>query len=798
MKTFFAIGAIFLLNVVVYENGYGQKTMSIHQVQNMEYESLKQNYSEQQWDSINQFIALKSVNIKTGQSCNLKKIVFGWHPYWNGTGYNEYDFSLLSDIAYFSYEVDPSTGSYSSIHAWKTTPVIDLAKAAGTRVSLSVTLFSGHHTLFENEVSCQTLIDSLINLVTFRGATGVNIDFEAVPSSQRDNLSRFIKNLGSQFHNKIPGSLVSIAIPSINKNQTFDVKSMVPFVDLFIIMGYDYYYGGSSNAGPVSPKNNGKQWPAYDVTRSVRYYLEAGVPNQKLCLGVPYYGYDWPTMDEKLNSPTEGKGNARLYKDAVSRAADYGRLWDRHASVPYFVYQTGEKWRQCWYDDATSLGYKYDLVNMYNIAGIGIWALGYDRSKTDLWNVLREKFSNCGNNECFGKFNDMGGPEGNYFSPDQYSFTIQRKDTGMLSLVFNDFDVAATDTICFYDGKDFTGKLLEKLTGTQTPGVISSKNGAISIRFVSAGTKTSKGWEAQWNCGESLVPESLNLSHKSLYENLPFGSFIGRLSINGNLFSTANTKQTFSNNDNSDNSNFTVSGDSLFSKVVFNFEKRKSYKITVQGIDYLNRNVANAFEISVIDKNDPPVFLKQIPNVSVKLGEPFQYTLPENLTYDEDGDRLSLGVKTISGSVVPAWLLFDSITNTFYGIPGGDQAETLKLLLEVSDSKGGISTTSFGIDIEKPVGYIDSLSSEIMVYPNPSRGTVYLVVSRELGQRLYLYVDVLDSKGKKTGQYPLLTNALHRRTLTLDLSFLPKGLYFLKIRAGDKIYAKKVIVFPLE
>jgi hypothetical protein len=656
--------------------------------------------TEQQWDSINQYRSHKAYKNKIATQYPLKKVVFGWHPYWGGTYYNEYDFTLLSDVAYFSYEVDPANGGYSTIHSWKTTPMIDLAKAAGTRVSLAVTLFSGHKTFFENPTSRQTLIDSLVSLVKLRGAQGVNIDFEAVPSSQSNNLTQFMKDIGIRFHAEIPGSVVSIALPSVDWGKTFDVLAMVPYVDLFIIMGYDYYYSGSSKAGPVSPKNNGQLWTPYDVTRSVRYYLQTGVPGTKLCLGVSYYGYDWPTTNNSLNCNTTGSGTARLYKDAIANALDNGRRWDRNASVPYYMYLNGSSWRQCWYDDEISLGYKYDMVNMYNIAGIGIWALGYDRTTQELWNLLREKFSNYGNSACTGSFTDMGGPEGNYFTSDDYTFTLSQRDTGYLSTVFTKFNLTATDTLFAYDGTMAQNPVIGKFSGTENPGVIASKKGGITFRFTSTKSQTLSGWEAYWNCGETLLPETLSLSGDSIAENLPAGSFIGHIQVNDTITSgcqltPANCiSYTLYGNDNSDHPYFRISGDSLLSAKIFNYIKQNKFHITISGEDWKKRKVLNSFDIKVID-------------------------------------HVGNGVST-------------------YPVVSG-----------------------------------------IKIFPNPSTGIINLIIPPELKVS---YIEIFDCKGAKITKIPLFKGTPDQVITTYNLTFLPNGMYILKLYAADKLLNKKFVI----
>ena len=50
-------------------------------------------------------------------------------------------------------------------------------------------------------------------------------------------------------------------------------------------------------------------------------------------------------------------------------------------------------WRQAYYEDVRSLGLKYDFIKEKNLRGVGIWALGYDGSYPELWDLLEEKFT---------------------------------------------------------------------------------------------------------------------------------------------------------------------------------------------------------------------------------------------------------------------------------------------------------------------------------------------------------------------------------------------------------------------
>ena len=65
--------------------------------------------------------------------------------YW----YQNYQWDLLSHMWFFSYEVNSADGQPNSTHGWATSAAVDAALASGnTKVTLCVTLFSGHATFF--------------------------------------------------------------------------------------------------------------------------------------------------------------------------------------------------------------------------------------------------------------------------------------------------------------------------------------------------------------------------------------------------------------------------------------------------------------------------------------------------------------------------------------------------------------------------------------------------------------------------------------------------------------------------
>lgn len=409
MKIIFII--IFILTSVAV---YGQEQKSIHQIEQEKY-------------SVEKFNSEYNDNNKPDFSkATLNKTVFGWNPSWVGTAYTNYNYNLLSHVAYFSYEVDTATGGYTTIYYWNTTNLIPLAHSYGTKVVLTVTNFGSakNTALLSSPAKRQTLINTLITLIQSRNADGVNIDFESVPSSQNQNLVTFMTDLSNAFHTQVPGSHVSICLPAVDWNNSFNLPALNSVCDLMLIMGYDYYWSGATIAGPCAPFESNGFWGSYYVKNSIAYYLNQGASTSKLALGVPYYGYQWPTQTGGIKAYTTGTGTAYTYSTMKNNANSYGRIFDLYSLTPWYKYQT-TGWYQGWYDDSVSLGIKYNYVNTQNLKGIGIWALSYDGTNAELWNTIERYFATTTSvNEETGKIKDFR-LEQNYPNPFNPSTTIK-------------------------------------------------------------------------------------------------------------------------------------------------------------------------------------------------------------------------------------------------------------------------------------------------------------------------------------------------------------------------------------
>jgi spore germination protein YaaH len=318
-----------------------------------------------------------------------QKIVFGYHPFWAGSAWQHYRFDRLTHIAHFSAEVDPLTGNIAQDRGWSTSSMLTKAQLSGVKAILACSNIgaASNTTLLAQATRRATLIAALVELVKKRHASGVNIDFEQVPVSQRVNLVKFAEELIATFRSQAPGTEISFAIPAVDWSKSYDMVALSVLCDYLVLRGYDYNWRGSKTAGPVAPLQG-----SLSISRSVETYLASGVAPGKLVVAVPYYGYDWPVQDGKVHAATTGPGTAIVYRAAKEGAAEHGRNFDAATQSPYYRYQNGETWHQAWYEDAESLRAKYDLVKSRGLAGAGIWALSYDGSNTELWDALGAAF----------------------------------------------------------------------------------------------------------------------------------------------------------------------------------------------------------------------------------------------------------------------------------------------------------------------------------------------------------------------------------------------------------------------
>jgi spore germination protein YaaH len=342
-------------------------------------------------------------------------------------GYPSWNFGLLSTVAYFGLHVNDD-GSFAADAGWTTwnntqerTAFVSAAHSGGTKVVLTIIL---QDFATNTPHMCAALANSAATIaftvaqVRAQGVDGANVDYEGLNGScgnadanwARHAFSAFVYHLRAAMP---AGSYLSVDTYSSSPTDPsgfFDVQAMSPNVDSFFVMAYDTEYSnagrpptscGSFCLGPTAPLTG----YFYNDTLAASQYVGA-IPASKVILGVPYYGRKGCVTSATPNqTPTSGSVIAEGYLDASTEFNYYevkpgSYVANRDANDP----AGQERWdtwynttlnctRELYWDDAVSLGHKYDLVNQAGLRGVGLWTLNYGGGAPELWNALSTHFT---------------------------------------------------------------------------------------------------------------------------------------------------------------------------------------------------------------------------------------------------------------------------------------------------------------------------------------------------------------------------------------------------------------------
>lgn len=331
---------------------------------------------------------------------NLNKIVFGFLPWWeySAGSHHSIRYDLLTHIAISFFDSD-GDGKITEPPYWPWNDLINKTKANNVKLIMCVSNFNGDqlHKLFTNQTAKQNLLNNILAKMDSYGFDGVNIDFENLLSGDEGSvLNEFMRSLTDFIKPKKPLSEISFDSPIVNSS-IWDFKGLAAACDYLFVMGYDFYGSWSATTGPSAPLTGNYFSITKSLTEDYKLILD------KLILGVPYYGNYWRTNSKDPYAKVAPYDSTKTinnwikpalrYKEIIPQYASNEKMWDEISKTPWLRWSQNTLWNQIWYDDENSLALKYDLAILKNLKGIGIWALGYDDGRTELWNLIEKKFA---------------------------------------------------------------------------------------------------------------------------------------------------------------------------------------------------------------------------------------------------------------------------------------------------------------------------------------------------------------------------------------------------------------------
>ena len=340
-----------------------------------------------------------------GSSTSPSYIILGFAPYWNLKKLTPNSLENITHFAYFNLHLNGDGSLYTKLNPREEDPGFTNYKrlVAGTvnrgNKPLILTFMPESQSALTNSISSPTsrqkTITTILDVLQESSASGVNIDFEPlgdIPPSLRDSFTLFIKELRSQLdllpnnYNLKPLLTISIYPSAATRPRIWDLSGLAPSTDYFVVMTYDYTMPGSSSAGPNSPLRGSGDLFEHDIIKNIAE-LSRLVPSSKLLLGIPFYGYQWDTVDQSKYSPVESYGSVASLERIETMLADHTLelIWDRNSLTPYGIASESGQISQIYFENETSIRLKLEFVKSANLGGIAIWALGYEGNSSWLW-----------------------------------------------------------------------------------------------------------------------------------------------------------------------------------------------------------------------------------------------------------------------------------------------------------------------------------------------------------------------------------------------------------------------------
>jgi spore germination protein YaaH len=340
------------------------------------------------------------------------KVVYGFLPYWNlrdSTFQPE-----LTHLSYFSLEIEADGSIATQTEDGNTEPgysrlqsdnFFDAVATSSAKPEIVFTQFSADTitAFLASDQAQQRFIKSLDAILLAYPFAGVNIDIEysgTVTDSLRRDYVEFIslvqRHLDEKYHD-IPLS-IDLYASAANRRTIWDVPALEPHVDYFVVMAYDFHRSSSTVAGPVAPLFGGKQLWDSDISEHLQAFLKH-VPSNKILLGIPFYGYEWQTTSREPQAHTfPDTGSTASFERVQKLLANQEQLkvqqhWNESALSPYLSYEEEGETYVVYYENSRSISYKLDFVNQLDLAGIAIWALGYEGNNRELWDVINRKLT---------------------------------------------------------------------------------------------------------------------------------------------------------------------------------------------------------------------------------------------------------------------------------------------------------------------------------------------------------------------------------------------------------------------
>lgn len=300
-------------------------------------------------------------------------IVVGYATYWDTA---VPDVSLLTHICYAFAHIK---SDYSSLDIKNESRLQAIAALKEKKPTLKVLLSvggwgAGNFSEMAADERCRSrFAQNCLAAVKKYNLDGIDLDWEyptssvaGISSSGNDtrNFTLLLQDL-----RKALGNDRLITMASADNAKYVDFRSAIFYLNFVNVMTYDMGKPPYHNAG-LYPSDKTQM----SCDESVALHYKAGVPYDKIVLGIPFFG--------RGDGKAFGGADEVDYRDITP--GNYIVRWDETAQVPYLVDKDGKM--VLTYDDEKSVGLKADYVKQKKLKGAMYWNIEADNAS---WTLSR-------------------------------------------------------------------------------------------------------------------------------------------------------------------------------------------------------------------------------------------------------------------------------------------------------------------------------------------------------------------------------------------------------------------------
>jgi chitinase len=193
--------------------------------------------------------------------------------------------------------------------------------------------------------------------------------------------------------------LLTIAAPAGPQSRYYELDKIHEYLDWINLMTYDYSGHWSAATAFNAPLHSTPS--ASSVANSVETYLAAGVPAEKLVLGVPFYGKAWEGvaarndgLAQRPSGPFGSSDGALTYRQIVEdyhAGTGFTRHWHEVSQVPWLY--NADTGVMISYDDPESIALKAAFAREQGLGGVMLWELRQDSADHALLTAIHQGLS---------------------------------------------------------------------------------------------------------------------------------------------------------------------------------------------------------------------------------------------------------------------------------------------------------------------------------------------------------------------------------------------------------------------